>query len=366
MTALLKNQISPLEIENLASLLKHERSDFETERFLKQVINEQWPSLTLKQRIRTVSQGLTNVLTSDLAQDFSEQIALLLKVHKEFDGLFHLIFPDYIELNGIEYFDISLAALAEMTQQSTAEFAIRVFLECYPEQTRTFLIECSMSENEHLRRLASEGVRPRLPWAKRLHWIDNNPTWVLPIIEHLKNDESRYVKTSVANLLNDLSKANPQWVLSVLQSWSLNEVNSRWIAKHALRTLLKKGDEQALALMGYPKPDHINLTKLIVEPKIAIGQRLDFAFTLLVNSEPAKVLGLLRIEYAISFLRKTQQPYRKVFKISESVINSTEKRWHSSHNFKPISTRKYVAGNHRLDIIVNGQTIATREFLLID
>jgi len=211
--------------------------------------------------------------------------------------------------------------------------------------------------------LASEGVRPRLPWAGHLNWIAENPEWVRPILENLHSDGSRYVQKSVANLLNDLSKSQEQWVLELLETWLTHNSPSnetKWIAKHALRTLLKRGNAKALALMGYGSIEHITLNEWQLDKNVQIGEVLNGQF--IITSQ--QKLGVLRLEYALWFLRKSQSPYRKVFKLAESCYNSDCKAFNLRHNFKLISTRYYLPGLHKIELIINGQTMHSSMFEL--
>lgn len=360
MTTLLKNQIDLQNIKKLALSVKKQTAEFDVDRFIAAIVDEQWQALSLKQRIRKVSRQLNAALPGR----YCEKIHVLLKVHSQFSGLFHFIFADFVEVYGLDDFEQSITALQAFTQLSTAEFAVRPFIDQYPDKMHTQMLLWSKSNNEHLRRLASEGVRPRLPWAKKMQWIEQNPNWVKPIIRQLNCDESSYVKKSVANLLNDFTKTNPAWVLKELKSWPLDNDNAFWIAKHALRTLLKQGNSKALRLLGYPSPEGIVLSQIEVPDSVARGDKLKFSFNLSSIKNKNAVLGLLRLEYAIYFVRKNSEPYRKVFKISELTVNDNAKLYTASHDFKSISTRTYYSGVHLLEIIVNGQVMGKTEFKL--
>ncbi len=361
MSKLLKHQINAETIKKLAVLIADQAADqensFDINSFLAWILIEDWQNLALKQRIRTVAEAMGRFIGGD----YPLQVELLQKVHTEFSGLFHLVFAEFVELYGLEDFDTSMLALQSFTENSSAEFAIRPFIERYPQQTRRQMVEWSKSPNEHLRRLASEGLRPRLPWAKHLPWIAEQPEWVLPIVEQLKTDSSRYVQKSVANLLNDLCKTQDQWVLEQLSSWELGNPQSLWIVRHALRNLLKQGDDRALQLLGYPDIDHLSVENWHLDKQVRIGERLHCSFDLL----SAHKLGLIRLEYALYFLRNKQQPYRKVFKISEAEIDKANKHFQCQHNFKLITTRKYVSGIHKMELLVNGRVVKTAEFTLI-
>lgn len=360
LSKLLKEEISPQKIKKLTGLIKTINSDFDTIGFEDSVLDEYWDNLALKQRIRKLSEQLYVYLNSS----YLESLKVLEAVSVEFSGLFHFVFADYVEIYGLNDFEPSMQALALFTKNSTAEFAIRAFLNKEPEKTKQQLLIWSKSNNEHLRRLASEGVRPRLPWATHLTWIAENPEWVGPILENLKSDSSRYVQKSVANLVNDLSKSQEKWVLELIETWLKHESSAspetKWICKHALRTLLKQGNVKALALIGYGDIHHIKLNEWQLDENVKIGEVLNGQFTI-TSQQP---LGRLRLEYALRFLRKSQSPYRKVFKLAESCYETNCKTFNLRHNFKVISTRNYVPGLHTIELMINGQTINTSEFEL--
>lgn len=360
MSKLLKDEINDGNIKKLALLLSEVDSRIDINAFSLWILTNDWPFLTLKQRISRVSQAMDKFLKGT----YREKIQILNSVQSNFNGLFHFVFPHFVELYGpeeLENFELSVQAMANFTENSSSEFAVRPFIERYPECIKPALIKWAQSDNEHQRRLASESIRPRLPWAKHLQFVADNPDWVLPIIEQLQTDPSRYVQKSVANLLNDFTKIDADWVFQVLEGWDLNNQSSAWIAKHALRTLLKQGDVRALALIGYPVPEHIELLEFNLVSQVKLGEKLHFSFTLNSN----QCLGRVRLEYGIHFLRNRQKPYRKVFKIGEAELQESCKRFQSYHDFKKISTRQYVPGRHLIEFILNGQVIKTAEFELI-
>lgn len=358
MAELLKNEIDLVKIKKLTGLVTQLKPDFDAKGFEDAILDSRWSELGLKQRVRKISKQLHVALNCS----YIDALPILQAVSLEFSGLFHFIFADFVELYGLDEFELSMQALALFTQNSTAEFAIRVFINQYPEQSKQQLITWSKSDNEHLRRLASEGARPRLPWATHLPWIAENPDWLKPILENLKSDSSRYVQKSVANVINDLSKTQKEWVLNLMNIWKVNaSVETQWIIKHALRTLLKQGDSGALALLGYGDIEHLVVSDWQLDKSVKIGTLLNGKF----NITSSQKLGLLRLEYAIWFVRSSHCPYRKVFKLSESCYQTHVKEFTLRHNFKPISTRKYVPGLHKIELIINGQTLQTAEFDLV-
>jgi 3-methyladenine DNA glycosylase AlkC len=342
-------------LEELIMALQKQGVDFEAADFRKKVFSEVWDELVLKQRIRHIATCLSEVLPTE----FSEALPVLESVSKSFSGLPHLVFPDFIELYGLNKPLESLPALTRLTQGSSSEFAVRPFIECNQADTLKLMLQWSGHSNEHIRRLASEGCRPRLPWGRALVALKKEPEPLRPILDALRFDNSLYVRKSVANNLNDISKDHPDWVLGWCCQWHGQSVETDWIIKHGLRTLLKQGDAKALTLIGYKNPQGISVENWTVASEVVIGQKIDFQLSL--NLE--KFMGQkVRLEYAISFVRKQKTPYRKVFKISEFMAITAVKNINKHHDFKTISTRTYYAGKHKMELLVNGVVMAESEF----
>jgi 3-methyladenine DNA glycosylase AlkC len=207
-------------------------------------------------------------------------------------------------------------------------------------------------EDHHVRRLASEGCRPRLPWAMALPAFKKDPSLLLPILEKLKNDESESVRKSVANNLNDISKDHPKWVLDICEQWYGQTRNTDWIVKHACRSMLKAGNRRALLLFGFDDPTHISVENLTLDREtLSIGQDLLFTFELRVNTEePCQV----RLELGVYYVKAKGNLSRKVFHIKEGSFDPGNHPISRKHSFENQSTRKHYAGEHQISIIVNG------------
>ena len=215
------------------------------------------------------------------------------------------------------------------------------------------MLEWSRHPNHHLRRLASEGCRPRLPWAKALPAFKQNPDDILPILENLKNDPSEYVRKSVANNLNDISKDHPELVVSIAKKWKDHTKNTDWIIKHACRTLLKQGNAEVMQLHGFGSSKKIKLQNFeILTPHVNIGDYLAFRFLLQnLENKPKKI----RLEYAIYYQKANGTLSKKVFMISEKEYPAqSETTILRKQSFKLISTRKFHPGLHQIGIIING------------
>ena len=353
----LKNLYSPALINTLALEFKREYGGFDTQKFTRSVLSDEWEALELKDRMRQVARALGSCLPSI----YSDAIAIVLPVATKFSGLTHMLFPDFVEQFGQEDFACSMNALAQLTSGSSSEFAIRPFLVKYPDAAMAQMAIWSRSESEHIRRLASEGCRPRLPWAMALPAFKKDPERVLSIILRLMDDESLYVRRSVANNLNDISKDNPHLLINIAKQYLGQSTNVDWVIKHACRSLLKAGDKNILPLFGYADAKHVEVKNLAVDPVVAIGEALNFSFDLNANDG---VLGKLRLEFIIDFMKANGQTSGKVFKISEGEYVQSSRRIEKYFSFKPISTRKYYKGEHAISVVVNGNKVATRAFSL--
>lgn len=349
-----KNIYNQQTITKLANEIQNFYPLFQKERFIDALINENWEQKELKERMRCI----TLALGEFLPQEYPKALGILYKIQNKFHGLFHLIFPDFVEVYGLEYFDESIEALKLFTARCSSEFAIRVYLIKYPDLI-DILKQWTQDESEHIRRLATEGCRPRLPWGMALPNYKNDPSKVLEVLELLKDDESEYVRKSVANNLNDISKDNPLIVKEVFKNWYGKSKKTDWIIKHAARGLLKDGDIEVLELFGFLTKD-IAVSNVKVDNFVKLNDYLKFSFIISSN----QALGKLRLEYKIGLLRQNGKVNYKVFKISERDEKSNEIVIEKSHHFKEVTTRRYYGGIHSLIIVVNGKEFDTKEFKL--
>ena len=234
MAELLKDVFNRKFIKKLAADLKESSPKFDETVFIKGVFTKDWPEKALKQRMRHISENMQCCLPSD----YKKAISLLKPVSDKYSGLQHLIFPDFIELCGIDDLSMSIEAMEYFTENSSSEFPIRFFIIKYEKQMLAQMKKWAKSKNEHHRRLASEGCRPRLPWAIALPKYKDNPRAILPILEALKEDKSEYVRRSVANNLNDISKDNPNFVIEIAKKWKGLDLGPETdkLVKHACRT----------------------------------------------------------------------------------------------------------------------------------
>ena len=238
----------------LAQKISTKKTDFETSSFVDS-IDKGVQQLELKDRVEFIADEFRKSISSDYKKTIAILLTILGAENEEETGMFtnyYWIMPiaKYVEKYGLDDFDISMNAIKEITKRNTGEYAIRPFLDTYPQKTVNVLLTWSKDKNKHVRRLASEGVRPRLPWATKLQRFIDSPKPILPILNNLKDDTSKYVQKSVANCLNDILKDNLEIGKSIIEKWQLTASKERkWILKHALRNLLKQQNEWALQIM---------------------------------------------------------------------------------------------------------------------
>jgi len=355
-TELLKNVYSESFIDSVACQFQKAYPSFEKTQFINSIFDAQWAQRELKSRLTFIAQTLRQYLPAD----FKKSCAILTNVAPHFSSYEAMFFPAFVELYGLDDYQTSIDTLAVLTQYSSSEFAVRPFILKYPNKMMAQMLIWANSENFHVRRLASEGCRPRLPWACALPAFKGDPTLILPILEKLKDDDEDYVYRSVANNLNDLSKDNPKLVVKIATAWMQGKPakNRVWLVKHGCRSLLKNGEPAVLSLFGFSAPDHISLEKFEIEEQVKLGELFNFSFSLSAN----KTLGKCRIEFIIAFMKKNGKQADKIFKISESDIKTTSKNITKQFSFKPLSTRKYYAGAHQLIVLVNGVRLASKPF----
>jgi 3-methyladenine DNA glycosylase AlkC len=363
----LKYMYDPEFFDHLCTVLKKTIPNFDDIRFIHAVFDTDWPELELKQRTRKVTLALHPILPKefDKAAECLVQVSKVYLQEKYNKPIYPLIFlPDYIEVYGLGHFEQSMNALEQITQLISAEFAIRPFILRYPEKTMQKMQQWSKHKNHDVRRLSSEGCRPRLPWAMGLPTFKKDPASILPILENLKKDKSEYVRRSVANNLNDIAKDHPEIVLKIAKQWRDVSPETNWILKHGSRTLLKQGQNEALHFHGFnPKLKTQVPVLRMNSKKIKIGQVGEFSFNV-ANQEKKK--AQLRIEYAITFLTSTGKLSRKIFKVSEKEFLPDEKiNFTRKQRFTDFTTRKHFPGKHKLEVIVNGRCKTSLDFHLV-
>jgi 3-methyladenine DNA glycosylase AlkC len=358
MPTLLKDYYDRPFVARLARAVAADAPGFDGRAFTRAVLAAPWPGLALKQRMRRI----TAELGAHLPGPYARQLAVLERIASGFTGLTALVFPDFVELFGQHDPARSLPALAHFTRFSTSEFAIRPFIARDPEGTMAQMRRWAADADEHVRRLASEGCRPRLPWGMALQAFKRDPRPVLDVLERLKADPSEYVRRSVANNLNDIGKDHPDVLLEVAGRWRGQHADTDRLLKHACRTLLKRGDRRALALFGLGHDVGAEVRRLTVTPaRVSIGGRIAFAFDV---RHAAAGPVTLRLEYAVEFARPGGKSFRKVFQIAERLFGAGWHRVERRHAFRDLTTRTHHPGDHRLSVVVNGWALASARVTL--
>lgn len=362
MSTLLKDRYNKKFFSDLGEGLSKVIKDYQHNSFLKSVHRSPWKSMELKDRMKRIASSLAQILPSDYPKAIKlfEKVCHELRIHEDY-GLEFMFLPEYIEANGLEHFEESMKAMEKITSLTSCEFAIRPFILKYPKKSITRLIKWSKHKDLHVRRLASEGSRSRLPWAIALPDFKKNPKPILPILENLKNDSSEYVRRSVANNLNDISKDNPDLFIKTVKSWLGKNKELDAIVKHGSRTLLKAGDDRVYAMYGI-NPKGIDITEFKLPKSVKIGDKFNFSFVVTNTNKSKKYV---RLEYAIYFLLKNGKLSKKVYKIAEGPYAKQEsKSIQRFHNFKIITTKKYYPGGHEIAIIANGKELIKKPFAL--
>ncbi|CAN5896707.1 DNA alkylation repair protein [soil metagenome] len=357
----LKNILNADFVCLLAKALKKADRNFDEAAFQYSIINKTWKEKELKQRIRHIS----NAINTSLPYTFRKQVGIILKAAPAFRGLGALVFPDFIEVNGLNDIETSLDALEILTQYSTSEFAIRPLVTKDQKLVLKRVTQWAKHSNEHVRRLATEGIRPRLPWATPLPEFKKDPSKILEILDVLKNDPSEYVRRSVANNLNDITKDHPALVLKTAKQWIGKSENTDRLLKHACRTLLKQGNTEALGIFGFNSKVNASIDKFNIYPpgqtKLKIGDTLAFDFIL---KNEAKKSQQLRLEYVVYFMKSNGKQSKKVFQLSSKHFEPGETTFKRTHRFKDFTTRKHYPGEHILVISVNGVEKARKKIML--
>lgn len=319
---------------------------------------------SLSERARSVR----DALLGDLPDGYLPFVAIVDRALNQAEFTGWMIWPvtealavlavDADELEG------GLDLLVRLTPRLTGEFAIRTFLDSDLDRTLAVVRTWTAHHDEHVRRLASEGTRPRLPWARRVPAITGRPAVTIPLLDALYQDPSPYVRRSVANHLNDISRIDVELVTTTAARWLAEpDDNTGALVRHALRTLVKSGDPEALRLLGFGPPSDVEVGELhLATTEVPAEGELRFEATL--HNSGVEAVTLV-IDYVIHHRKANGSLAPKVFKLATRTLapgaSATVSR---THSFRPISTRRYYPGEHAVELQVNGTRTARRTFEL--
>lgn len=362
----LKNQYSKEWIWNLSEHLQKVELSLNQKEFTNQILTNSWKNFELKERINHIAEVCINFLPKNPKQLFPKLILLIENLRKEGvpDFNFPYIFlPDIISKVGLEDFPLSMKTIEKITVFTSAEFGIRFFYLKDFDSTLKQMLVWSKHNHPLVRRLASEGSRPSLPWGIGIPKIKKNPEIHLPILENLWNDPDEIVRRSVANHLNDISKINPDLTWNFCKTKLGFSKETDKSLKHALRTLFKKGDKKVLSKYSYDtkwKPTKVTLD--LSESTISVGESLEFKISISHKEiKPKK----LRLEYKILFRLASGKSGSKIFQLGEKILEpNTKLELSKKHSFKPITTRTYYSGLHELVFVINGNEVILKSFNL--
>lgn len=363
----LKNIFSRPLVEGFAQTMQTVWPPFDRDAFAESVFDSGWEQLELKQRMRRIAESLGGALPAKYPAAINIVVHAtehLIRQHGEKLTFEYCFLPDFVEVFGQEYPDASIPALETITRWSSAEFAVRPFLLRYPERMYPQMLAWSKHSSPMVRRLSSEGFRPRLPWGMGVPVLKRDPAPILPVLENLKADPAETVRRSVANCLNDISKDHPDLALDIARRWHGRHSDTDWIVRHALRGLLKKGHAEALARFGFDRDvAGIVVENLEAPDSVSLGGELVFSFLVkntTNNPQP------IRLEYGIDYLTGSGKVSPKIFKIKEMILGAAQTETiQKRQRFTDFTTRKHYAGGHRLRVLVNGKEVSERGFAVL-
>lgn len=355
MADLLKNELNFSYLKAIAVEIEKIDSKKNSIHFLENVRTD-WEEMEFKDRYQKIASQLGQSLNGS----YSEQLEKVKIIGANFTRLKGFAFPDFIRQYGLKDFNISLDALAYLTEFSTSEFAIRPFIEADPGKVFDKIKEWGKDKNEHIRRLSSEGIRPFLPWSQRIPFLNENPKLILNTIATLKNDPSLYVRISVANTLNDLSKIDEDLTIQFLKANRGKSVYIDWVLKKGMRTLLKEGNQKVLGCFDYDS-EGIQLKSFKLNSNtLKRNETLLFSFEV---SNDSKVNKKVRLEYHLFFVKKSGSKNKRVFQLFDGVLKpGGQRNIAKKYSFKDLSTRKHYYGEHELKISLNGTPVLESKF----
>lgn len=350
--------------ERIAAMIEEVHPHFPSAEFVA-FAQEGYEELELTPRARRITEALARYLPPDPKEAIGVLVASLGPKIERLEGMAPFVYLPHVFFvaeYGLGCLEESLRAQYELTQRFTAEFSIRAFIERHPEETMARLAEWASDPSMHVRRLVSEGTRPRLPWAPRLRRFQEDPRPVIDLLELLKDDPEEFVRRSVANNLNDIAKDHPELVVEVGRRW-LEDASEerRRLVVHGLRTLVKQGHADALSLLGYRSDSPVTVDELTVTPQQAkIGEKVTIDASVRNGTGD---IELVLVDLRLHFVKANGSTAPKVFKgATFELAPGQVGRMRKTVSLAQHSTRTHYPGQHRVEALVNGDLKARASF----
>lgn len=347
-------------VDMLANHILQHNTAFNSTGFRNYVVDKEWENKAFKARYEHIASGLHLYLTADFEYNVNLLLSFAQKQATHADGMqITLLFiPHYCGTYGIHSPAIALQFMEQITQFCTCEFAIRPYIIQFPALSFEHLNAWANHSDHRVRRLASEGSRPLLPWGEKLSALYEDPSLVMPLLHKLVQDKHPLVLKSVANHLNDISKKHPEIVINFAKKYY---TNCPTYIKHGLRTLLKQSNTQALNIIGVSQ-QRFDISLELSSSHVEWGDQLRFTVQFKHQSPtPLKCL----LYFVMHFKRGNGQYNKKKFHLLATECEGNYlQNVSKSYSFKAITTRKYYAGVQKISVLINGQESETLEFVL--
>ncbi len=352
-------------VQHLAELIFWVYPKLDKNTFTDDIISK-FPELELMDRIHHI----VNIFEKHLPKDYPKALEILLQSlppeldpNKSDDDFWDFIYAPYSYFVSKywcekQYLDISLSALAEMTKRFSCEWAIRIFINDFEDETFATMLDWSKDNNYHVRRLASEWSRPKLPWATKINIDYKKP---IEILDNLYTDDRRYITRSVANHLNDIAKFDAKLVTDTLKKWKIKwSKDLDYIISHSTRTLVKTWDIATLELLWYSPSPNIDLKNFKIHNSIlTIPDSLTFSFDIICDTKQSLI-----VDYRLYFINKAWKLAPKVFKIKKWSFSSGSHTIEKNHPLKLMTTKALYPWEHFIEIMINGKSFWKKSFEL--
>jgi 3-methyladenine DNA glycosylase AlkC len=357
-----KNKYNKALVSLIADEIQVAFSEFDKKSFVKNT-SKGLDKLEMKARVDQISNNLTTFLPSSFIQ--SSRIIKKVLHQKNLTEFSLWPFSVFVEVNGINDFKRSMDLLKEITILFTSEFGVRPFYEKYPNETLEYFTNNITHKNEHVRRWVSEGSRPNLPWGKSVSHIPKNLKSHVKMLSSLKDDNSLYVRKSVANHMNDITWLDPELAITTLKAWNKSPSEElSWVIRHALRNLLKKGHPGALQLLGFNPESRVKVRNFSIDKK-NVKEGDYFYLSIDIISEN-KHESKLMVDYNIYYPKSNGHLSKKTFKgKNSSLANSEQLSFSKKVSFKKVTTRTHHKGLHYIELQINGKPLNKLSFNLV-